>query len=182
MEITYGMDIKSHEDKFLQAAELAQGYLESAVVPGGFVVDTFPIRTFVPQLLGCIQLTIKFQVRHVPDWFPGAGFKRFAKIGRELFNVAVNGPLGPVKESLKVGLLRIGTHISILKLTDHEAGGRNVSIAALCFDRVAELGDQGFDESVIRSVTATMYIGKASRRSHGRECSFPTFQQPRQIL
>ena len=45
MEITYGMDITSHEDKFLQAAELAMGHLESAMVPGGFLVDTFPIRS-----------------------------------------------------------------------------------------------------------------------------------------
>ncbi|KAF9646067.1 cytochrome P450 [Thelephora ganbajun] len=121
MEMTYGMDIKSHEDKFLQAAERAMGHLESAVVPGAFLVDTFPI------------------LKHVPDWFPGAGFKQFAKAGRDLFDVAVNGPLNYVKESLK-------------------ANGSNVSIAASCFDRVAELADQGFDESVVRAVTATMYI------------------------
>jgi len=44
METTYGMDIKSHEDKFLQAAELAMGHLEKAATPGAFLVDTFPIR------------------------------------------------------------------------------------------------------------------------------------------
>jgi len=43
MEITYGMEIKSHEDKFLQAAERALEHLESAMIPGGFLVDTFPI-------------------------------------------------------------------------------------------------------------------------------------------
>lgn len=43
MEITYGIDIKSHEDRFLQAAERAMEHLESAVVPGAFLVDTFPI-------------------------------------------------------------------------------------------------------------------------------------------
>jgi len=42
------------------------------------------------------------QVRHVPDWFPGAGFKRFAKVGRELSDAAANGPLDHVKETLKV--------------------------------------------------------------------------------
>jgi len=45
MEITYGMDIKSHENKFLQAAERAMGHFESAVVPGAFLVDAFPIRS-----------------------------------------------------------------------------------------------------------------------------------------
>jgi len=41
-------------------------------------------------------------VKHIPDWFPGAGFKQFAKVGRGLFDVAVDGPLDYVKESLKV--------------------------------------------------------------------------------
>ena len=44
MDITYGLDIKSHEDQFLQAAERAMQYLGEAVVPGAFLVDTIPIR------------------------------------------------------------------------------------------------------------------------------------------
>lgn len=46
MEITYGMDVKSHEDKFLQAAEHAMACGERVMVPGAFLVDTFPIRLF----------------------------------------------------------------------------------------------------------------------------------------
>jgi hypothetical protein len=118
------------------------------------------------------RLILPPQVKHVPDWFPGAEFKQFAKIGRGLFDVAVNGPLDYVKESLKVGLSVPRTHISILGLTDGKANGSNPSVAASCFDRVAELTDQGFDESVIRAVTATMYIGETDRRSHAQRCSF----------
>jgi len=43
MEMTYGMDIKSHEDKFLQAADQALEHFERAMIPGAFLVDTFPI-------------------------------------------------------------------------------------------------------------------------------------------
>jgi len=43
MEMTYGMDIKSHEDKFLQAADRALEHLEKAMVPGAFLVDAIPI-------------------------------------------------------------------------------------------------------------------------------------------
>jgi len=46
MDITYGMDIKSHEDQFLQAAERAMGYAEKTMVPGAFLIDTVPIRAF----------------------------------------------------------------------------------------------------------------------------------------
>ena len=44
MEMTYGMEIESHEDKFLQAAERGIECVESTVIPGAFLVDTFPIR------------------------------------------------------------------------------------------------------------------------------------------
>jgi len=43
MEMTYGIYIKSHEDKFLQAAERAMEHLEDAVAPGAFLIDAFPI-------------------------------------------------------------------------------------------------------------------------------------------
>jgi len=45
MSLTYGFDIKSHEDRFLAAAERALATLEEATVPGAFLVDTFPICT-----------------------------------------------------------------------------------------------------------------------------------------
>ena len=50
MEITYGLNIESHENKFLQMAEHALEDLGRAVVPGAFLVDTFPIRSFGPRL------------------------------------------------------------------------------------------------------------------------------------
>ena len=42
------------------------------------------------------------EVKHVPEWFPGSGFKQFAKEARAMFDIAVDGPLEYVKESLKV--------------------------------------------------------------------------------
>ena len=50
------------------------------------------------------MLTIRPEVKHVPDWFPGAGFKHFAKEGGRLFDLAVDGPLEHGKEDLKVSL------------------------------------------------------------------------------
>ena len=47
MDITYDLDIKSHEDKYLQAAERAMEWGENAVIPGAFLVNTFPIRPFI---------------------------------------------------------------------------------------------------------------------------------------
>ena len=120
-------------------------------------------------------------MRHVPDWFPGAGFKQFAKLARELSDAAVNGPLDHVKESLKVGLSIHDTYTLFLGLKNSKVNGANASIAASCFDRVEELADQGFDESVIRSMTASTYIGETTRRRYTLECSLMTLQQPRLI-
>jgi hypothetical protein len=44
MSLTYGLDIKSHEDPFLSSAERALTLLEEVTVPGAFLVDTFPSR------------------------------------------------------------------------------------------------------------------------------------------
>ena len=41
-------------------------------------------------------------MKHLPSWFPGAKFKRIAKAARKDVEIAVDGPLGYVKESLKV--------------------------------------------------------------------------------
>lgn len=118
MEITYGMDIKSHEDKFLQTAERAIELGGRVMIPGAFLVDMFPIRSSGLRFLGPWALLMVYpKVKHVPEWFPGAGFKHFAKECRELFAVAVDGPLEYVKESLKVSLRGPRKPVLILWLT-----------------------------------------------------------------
>ena len=41
-------------------------------------------------------------VRYIPDWFPGAKFKRLAKDTRDKFKTSVDGPLEYVKNAMKV--------------------------------------------------------------------------------
>lgn len=43
------------------------------------------------------------KVKYVPEWFPGAGFKIFAREAKALFDLAVDGPLEYMKQSLEVG-------------------------------------------------------------------------------
>ena len=103
MDITYGLDIKSHEDPFLQAAERAHECGKSTMIPGAFLVDTFPICSSDPPFpIPHGSTDDAHEVRHVPEWFPGAGFKRFAKRTRGMFDLAIDGPLEYVKETFKV--------------------------------------------------------------------------------
>ena len=65
MEITYGLDIKSHENEFLQSAQHAMKHADRAMVPGAFLVDTFPIRSLsslVSQTLGSADDSLQSQI------------------------------------------------------------------------------------------------------------------------
>ena len=59
MRVAYGFDdIQRNEALIHNAEALIVGFSE-AVVPGRFLVNLFP------------------SLKHVPSWFPGAGFQRF---------------------------------------------------------------------------------------------------------
>ena len=57
MEIMYGMRTKP-EDPYVDNAKKAIEGFNEAAVPGKFLVESFPV------------------MKHIPSWFPGAGWKR----------------------------------------------------------------------------------------------------------
>jgi len=61
IEIAYGVEIQSENDPYLEIAEQALVGLAAAAAPGAFLVDSIPI------------------LKYVPEWMPGAGWKRKAK-------------------------------------------------------------------------------------------------------
>ena len=111
MEVTYGLSIESHDDKFLQATELGFEYSERALVPGAFLVDVFPICKYLS--LYFVPALRRPKVTYLPEWFPGAGFKAFAKVGEKAMNRAVDGPLEHVKDCLKVSTLNTSSKVSL---------------------------------------------------------------------
>ncbi|KAF9461984.1 cytochrome P450 [Collybia nuda] len=85
LKVAYGYQVESHDDKFVRTIENAVKFFGAVGVPGRFWVESFP--------------TLRF----VPDWFPGAGFKRFAKqIGREV-GVIERVPFNWAKEQITSG-------------------------------------------------------------------------------
>lgn len=65
LSVAYGIKIQRENDPYVQLAEAAGETIQSAS-PGRFLVDIFPI------------------LRYVPQWFPGAGFKRLAAEWRKI--------------------------------------------------------------------------------------------------
>ena len=103
MSITYGIDIKSTDDRFLKANIEATHALATVMVPGKFLADVIPIRACIcAKTVTYRYLTDSLIVRYLPDWFPGTGFKALAKETRDKFKIAVDGPFEYVKNAMKV--------------------------------------------------------------------------------
>ena len=66
ISLAYGLDIQNADDPFVELATRAIASVAQAGAPGAFFVD------FIPWL------------KYIPEWIPGAGFKKTAKDWRKL--------------------------------------------------------------------------------------------------
>ncbi|KAF9020970.1 cytochrome P450 [Hymenopellis radicata] len=87
MMIAFGYQTEEN-DEFVRIAEEAQLAMVSAARPGQYLVDFIPI------------------LKYVPEWFPGAGFKRTAREGWELAQDLQNKPYAWAKQRLDEGKAR----------------------------------------------------------------------------
>jgi hypothetical protein len=60
LKLVYDIDIEPVNDHFVTLSESAVKKLAESVFPGAAAVNAFPA------------------LRHLPAWFPGCGFQRFA--------------------------------------------------------------------------------------------------------
>ena len=66
LSISYGIDIKQTDDPFIDLAEKAMHTASQVTIPGALLVDMIPI------------------LKYVPEFVPGAGFQKRARIWRKL--------------------------------------------------------------------------------------------------
>lgn len=86
MDITYGIEVLPENDPYIELAVAAMDGINTAGIPGAFLVDVFPL------------------LKYVPAWAPGAGFQRKAKEWRRLFDELIQTPFS---ESLKKMVMEI---------------------------------------------------------------------------
>jgi len=84
----YAHEVTPKDDYFVHLAETATGQLAESVFPGASLFFAFPS-----------------VFRHLPTWFPGAGFKRFALEGRKVAFEMRDIPLATVQKQMKDGLV-----------------------------------------------------------------------------
>lgn len=82
IEVAYGFEALPQNDPFIDSAEKALAAVVIAGVPGAFLVDTVPI------------------LKHVPSWFPGAGFKQRAKEWKRHADNTLEAPFEALKEDI----------------------------------------------------------------------------------
>ncbi|KAJ7648324.1 cytochrome P450 [Mycena polygramma] len=85
MSVAYGIDVLPYADPYISSIEAAVDALMVAAIPGQFLVDFFPI------------------LKYVPEWIPGAGFKRTARKWKETTRRAVNAPFAETTRRIAMG-------------------------------------------------------------------------------
>ncbi|KAF4616644.1 hypothetical protein D9613_008324 [Agrocybe pediades] len=86
ISITYGLEVQPKDDPYIAIAEEGVQPLSIAAVPGAFLVDTIPI------------------LKYVPEWMPGAGFKRKAREWTQLSRRMVEEPFSATKKLMTEGV------------------------------------------------------------------------------
>lgn len=64
--IAYGITVQAKDDPYVKLAVEGSRSLIETAIPGRYLVDSLPF------------------LKHIPDWFPGAGFKREGKKYKKL--------------------------------------------------------------------------------------------------
>ncbi|EAU84014.2 cytochrome P450 [Coprinopsis cinerea okayama7 len=85
LRISHGYRVKPNNDPLVAVADEAMHQFALATAPGGFLVNLIP------------------PLKHLPDWFPGAGFKQTAKEWRATINRMADEPYRYVKEQIAAG-------------------------------------------------------------------------------
>ncbi|KAK7062611.1 hypothetical protein VNI00_000099 [Paramarasmius palmivorus] len=115
MNVTYGIEIEEEDDHYITVAETALEGMAKAAHPGAFLVDIFPI------------------LKHVPAWFPYAGFQRKALYWRNSVMEMRNAPFESVKAFLKQGTASpsfVSNLLSDLELKSKESAANSEVIAS----------------------------------------------------
>ncbi|KAJ7146878.1 cytochrome P450 [Mycena epipterygia] len=124
MSVAYGIDVLPLNDPYIILAEQAVAAGVQAAVPGRFLVDSIPL------------------LKYVPDWFPGAGFKRLAKEWKKVGRALEDVPFAEAKRQFA-------------------AGTAGHSFTAESLQILSESSNNYYQEETISATAASMYIAGA---------------------
>ncbi|KAI0293502.1 CyP450 monooxygenase [Multifurca ochricompacta] len=124
LDIAYGLDIRTSDDPYLKRAEECLKIIDQAGNPGSFLVDIIPA------------------LKYVPEWMPGASFKRKAREWRGVAERFYTVPFEFVKDSMSDGTVKS-------------------SFTSLALRDISEKDDRKYQEELIKCLGGTMYTAGA---------------------
>ncbi|KAF8191118.1 cytochrome P450 [Mycena galopus ATCC 62051] len=104
LRIAYGHIVTGAKDYFVDLAEELATMTGEAIQPGRWLVDSFPF------------------LRHVPSWFPGAGFQHWAAQKRKRGDEIIFSPIELVRQQMANGTALPSFTEDLLSSTDHSLG------------------------------------------------------------
>ncbi|KAK7018233.1 cytochrome P450 [Favolaschia claudopus] len=84
--VAYGIKVLPSDDPYLALANEAAHSFSLGIIPGAYLVDTFP------------------SLKYIPSWMPGAGFKRKAKTWSKLSLQFLESPFAETKRQMDLGM------------------------------------------------------------------------------
>ncbi|KAJ7247328.1 cytochrome P450 [Mycena rebaudengoi] len=125
----YGLEVLPESDPHINRAVNAIRTVSDAgaATPGKYLVDSLPI------------------LKYVPNWFPGAEFKRKAKVWRKQIRDSIDFPFADVKREMASGTAKPSFTLSCLQNVEN-------------LDNPA---DVEYHEDVIKSTAGTMFLAGA---------------------
>ena len=147
MQITYDIDIKEKDDPYVSVAENVLQAVSATMQAGTYLVDSFPICKL--GILAFDSHNGAFTVRYIPEWFPGAKFKRDGKFWKGWGDKMLHEPFNVVKERIVRGEEFQCATVSLLEEMDNKAGNSE------------------YMEGIIEAAVGTIYGGAVSYASAG---------------
>ncbi|KAH9474438.1 Cytochrome P450 monooxygenase 208 [Psilocybe cubensis] len=101
LRISHGYEVKEKEDPFVTLADSATEQFSLSTAPGVFLVNLVPA------------------LRHIPQWFPGGGFKKIAAQWAQTLVDMAEGPHQFVKKQMEVGKAEDSFTLRLLESPDY---------------------------------------------------------------
>ncbi|KAF8637703.1 hypothetical protein AX16_010778 [Volvariella volvacea WC 439] len=124
LSVVYDYDVSPTGDRFVDLVQSAIHEVDRAILPGSHLVNTFPV------------------LRHLPPWFPGAGFHKVAEKSRQLTWEMRMAPVDMVKKKMATGAGSQCVLGQLLERNDAQGGSKE-------------------EETVITNVSAVAYAAGA---------------------
>ncbi|KZT51052.1 cytochrome P450 [Calocera cornea HHB12733] len=149
-EVVYGHRLSSPDDEFLVKAREVLVIFERVIRPGAFLVDTFP------------------WLKYIPEWFPGAGFKRRAREWRATSDRLRQDHLDKVKRDMSAGTAHPSYVTNLLSQTEKSERMDVAEVEELVKWSAGTLYGAGSDTTVVtiqNFLVALLQFPKAQERA-----------------